>query len=85
MLCCYHSPVRGKVCSPVFGVEALRLRFYQAPLPLSARPATKDVIAEGSEAHVITEDLCAACVGICGSTQKQPKVASLFLLCSSQI
>ena len=35
--------------SPVVGVEALRVRFNQAPLPLSACPASKKVNAEASE------------------------------------
>ena len=33
-------------CFPVFGVEALRIMFDQASLPLSACPAPKVVIAK---------------------------------------
>ena len=36
LLCGCHSPVRGGVCSPVLGLEALRSRFYKALLPLNA-------------------------------------------------
>ena len=68
------------VCSPVVGVEALRAGFYQAPLLLSVCPAPKEVIAEESEACVVTEDLCDACVGFHSPTQKQPKLVSLSLL-----
>lgn len=68
------------VFSPFVGVGALRVGFDQAPLPFSACPAPKEVNAEGTEACVVTEDLSAACVGVWGSTQKQPKVVSLSLL-----
>ena len=63
----------------------MRFKFDQAPLPLSAFPAPKEVFAEGTEAHAVTAGLCPTCVGIQGSIQKQPKVASLSLLCLSQI
>ena len=56
------------------------MRFNQAPLPLSAYHGPKEVIAEASEACSVTDDLCTACVGICGSTQKKPKVTSLSVL-----
>ena len=57
----------------------------QALLPLSACSAPKEAIAVASEALALTENLCTACVGACGSVQKQPKAASLPLLCLSQI
>ena len=66
-------------------MEALRVKFDQAPLFLSARPVLKEMIAEANEARVVTEDLCATYVSVRGSTQKQPKVVSLSLLCFSQI
>ena len=47
--------MRGGVCSPVVGVEALS--FILALLPLSGCPAPKEVIDEASEACVVTEDL----------------------------
>ena len=47
--------------------------FDQNPFPLSACPAPKEMIAETSEAHVVTEDLCITCGGIHSSIQKQPK------------
>ena len=65
-----HCSVKDRVCSPVVGVEALRVTFDQAPLPLSVCPAPKELIAEASETYVLTEDLCANCVGICGSSLK---------------
>ena len=72
--------------APSFGGFCpLRHRFYQPPLYLSARPATKEVNTKASEVHVNTEDPSASCVHTCDSTQKQPQFASLFLLCSSQI
>ena len=84
LLCCYHCPVRGGICSPIIGLEALMVRFNHAPLPLSVCPGPKEVIAEASEARVFTEDLCATCVYMCGSAQKQPKVMS-FSLCMTHI
>lgn len=60
-------------------------QFNQVLLPLSTWPAPKEVIAGASKALAVTEDLCATCVGSHGSAQKQPKVPSIPLLCSSQI
>ena len=83
MHCGCPSPVRDGVCSPAVGVETLRVRFDQAPLPLSACPAPAEVVAEASVEYVFTEDLGTAYVGIHGSAQQQPKVVSLSLLCLS--
>ena len=85
MLCGCHSPVGGRVCSPVVGVAALRVGFNQALLPLSGCPAPGEVINEARESRVVTEDLHTTCVDVHGSAQKQPKVAPLSLLCSPQI
>ena len=84
VLCGCHSAVRSGVCSPVVGVEALRVRFHKAPLPLSACSVPKEVITEASEACVVTENLDACTGGACGFAQKQPKVMSVSLLCLSQ-
>ena len=48
-----HSPVVGRLCSPVDRVDALRVRFHKAPLPLSVCSVPKEVIAESSEDHVV--------------------------------
>ena len=61
------------------------VRLNQAPLSMSSSPVQKEVIAEASKAHAVTEDLCVTCIGIHVSAQKQPKVESLSLLCSSEI
>ena len=79
-----HCPVRGRVSSPDVGVEALRVGFDQALLPLSACLAPKLVFTKASEAHVVTVNLCITCVGVCSSSQKQPKVASLSPSCSAE-
>ena len=84
-LCGCHCPIRDGICSPAVGVEALWARFDQTPLPLFVCLAPKEMIAKAREAHVVTANLCAAYVGICSSTQKKPEVASLSLLCLSQI
>lgn len=72
----------------VAGAEALRFRLKQSLLPLSVFPpprtgafALKERSAAVGEAHVITEVSCAACVGVCGSAQTQPKLVSFPLLC----
>lgn len=62
-------PCKGRVCSPLIGVEALRVR----SLPLSAWLAPKEVISEANEAYAVTEDSCATFVDVHGSAQKQPK------------
>ena len=49
-----HHPVRGGVCSPVVGGEALRVGLDQALLPLGVGLALKEVIAETTEALAIT-------------------------------
>lgn len=46
----HHHLVKNRECCPVVGVETLRTRFYQAPLPLSGCPAPTELIAEESEA-----------------------------------
>ena len=81
--CC--CSVRGGVCSPVAGVETLKIGFDLVPLPLNACSGLKEMIAEGSEALAVTEDIFTNCVVICSSAQWQPKVMFLSLLCSSQI
>lgn len=50
-------------------VEALKVRFDQAPLPLSACPIPEEAVADTSVAYVFTEDLCTTYVGIRGSAQ----------------
>ena len=85
LLCGCHSSFRGRVCSPVVGVEALRFGFNQSPLPLSMCLFPKEGIAETSEAHVVTELLRTVYVDIHHSSQKWPKVASLSLFCLSWI
>ena len=87
MLWCSESvlDVRQGVCSPVVGVGALRVGLDQALLSLSVCPAPKELIPEAWEACAVTEDPCSVCDGFCVSAQKEPKVASLSLLCSSKI
>ena len=70
MLSGCHCPVRDSVCSSVVGVEALKFRFSQAPLPMNECPTPKGVIAEASVAYAVTEDLYAACVNVHGSTEQ---------------
>lgn len=77
-------PCRGWVCSPVVGIEALRVRLNQAPFLLSSCSAPKEVIAEASKACGITVNLCVASASVAHFSQKQPKVESLSLWCSSQ-
>ena len=84
LLCGRHIPVRDGVCCLVVGVEALRVRFDKASSLLSVCCVSKEVIAEASEAPVVTANLCAAHAGMFSSARKQPKVASLSPLCSSQ-
>lgn len=69
---------QGRVCSPVVGLEALRVRFSRVSFPLSAFLAPKEVIAEANEVCAITEDLHVACAGF---AQKQSKVLSFSPLC----
>ena len=64
-LCGCHCPIRDGICSPAVGVEALWAQFDQTPLPLFVCLAPKEMIAKAREAHVVTANLCAACVGIC--------------------
>ena len=66
-------PIRGGVCSSVVGVEAMRVRFNQALLPLSVCPAPKEVVAEAGEARVLTEHLCTTCVSIHDSLRSSPR------------
>ena len=68
--CVCHCLIGSRICSPVVGVEALRVGFDQTPLPLNVSPALKGVIVEENEAHVITKTLCVTCVGVHSSTQK---------------
>lgn len=76
-LCSVSLPCQGWGPLPV-GVKALRVGFDQTLLPLSACLAP-EVMAEAGAACVVTEALCAACVGFHSSAQKQPKAASLSL------
>ena len=57
------------VYPPVVAVEALKVRFDQAPLPLSACPIPEEAVADTSVAYVFTEDLCTTYVGLHGSAQ----------------
>lgn len=52
-------------------------------IALNVHPAPEEVTTEAGEARVVTVNLCAARAGACSSTQKQPTVVSLSLLCSS--
>ena len=79
----YHSPVGGGLCSPVTGVEALRIGFNSALLPLMSHFVPKEVSAEASEVPVVTANLFTTCAEVHGSDQKQPKVTSLSPLCLS--
>ena len=54
---------------PVVAVEALKVRFDQAPLPLSAFPVSEEAVAGTSVVYEFTEDLCTTYVGIHGSAQ----------------
>ena len=54
---------------PVVAVEALKVRFDQAPLPLSAFPVSEEAVTGTSVVYVFTEDLCTTYVGIHGSAQ----------------
>ncbi|EPY77854.1 hypothetical protein CB1_001170004 [Camelus ferus] len=74
-------PCQGQGLLSRYWNRHLRVRLDQAPFPFSAALPSKEVIAEASEVRVLPEDQCTACLGICGSTQKQPRVASLTLLC----
>ena len=56
------QPIVARFAPSFWSFCPLRHRFYQSPLCLSARPATKDVITKASEVHVITEDPSASCV-----------------------
>ena len=40
--------------------------FSKAALPLSACSFPKDLSAEASEAHTVTENLCTTCAGVLG-------------------
>lgn len=66
LLCGCHSPVSGRICSPVFGVKSLRVRFNKALLPLNVCSVPKDVTSEVRD----SVNLCAAGVGIHGFAQK---------------
>ena len=77
LLCGSHYPVGGRFCSPVVGVEALKVEFDQPPLPLSVCPAPEEVTAEAIETHVFPANLCTAHEGFHSPTQRQPKVVSL--------
>lgn len=66
LLCGCHSPVRGRICSPVFGLEALRVKFSKSLLPLNVCSVPKDVTSEVRD----SVNLCAAHVGIHGFAQK---------------
>ena len=50
--CCH--PVRDKVCSPVVGVDALRVRVNQAAFSLNGALPLEEATAEASEACVLT-------------------------------
>lgn len=79
-----HCPIRDGIFSPAIGVEALRVGFDEVPLPLDVCSAPKEVIAEASKACGITVNLCVASASVAHFSQKQPKVESLSLWCSSQ-
>lgn len=66
----------GRVCSPVVGVEATRVRMDQASLPLSVCPAPKKVVAEASEVHAVSVNLSTAMVPLRSSPGSPP-----FLCC----
>lgn len=79
------QPCQGWGPLPVDRGEALTARCGQSPLLLSVCSAPNEMIAEAREACLVTADICPAYVGAHGSTQKEEKVPSLSLLCSSQI
>lgn len=63
-LCFIAVAVRDRACSPAVGVNALWVGLNQAPFPLSGALPPKEVIAEASEAHVLTKDQYTTSVGI---------------------
>lgn len=79
LLCDGYHPFRGGVCSPVVGVEALRVEIIQTLFPLSACCPPKEGSSEASEAHELNF------IDICDSSQIQATVVYLLLLWSFQI
>ena len=86
-------PCQGGVCSQVVGAEALRVGLKLALFPLSVcfsfshteAFTAKEESAEISGACVLIESSCAACEGVWGFAQTQPKFISFPLLWLSQI
>ena len=48
----------GKGVCALVGGEALRVRFNEAPLPLSACSVPKEMSAEAREARMVTANVC---------------------------
>lgn len=75
----------GRLYSAVVAVEALKVGFGKALLPLSTCPVPKEVTAKAREAHMATSELMR---NLCERLQfcpKQLKVNILSLLHSSWI
>ena len=70
--------LRGCCCTP-YQKQVVLLSYWsrspecQTLLPLSACPASKEVIAEANEVCAVSEDLWTTCVGVGSSAQKQPQ------------
>ena len=75
----------GRFYSAVVAVEALKVGFGKALLPLSTCPVPKEVTAKAREAHMATSELtCNLCERL-QSCSEQLKVSILSLLCSPWI
>lgn len=79
LLCDGYHPFRGGVCSPVVGVEALRVEIIQTLFPLSACCPPKEGSSEASEASVVIKVQCPTCLDVSSSAQRQPKAMSTLL------
>ena len=75
----------GRVLAPDVGVEALRVRFDKVHCPWVCPLSGGREVKWSKWDPMFTAYLCATHIGICGSVQKQLKILSFFLLCSSQI
>ena len=58
--------------------------FGKAALPLRACSFPKDLSAEASEAHAVTENLHTTCAGVLGFASEQPKAIFLSPLWFSE-
>lgn len=84
LLCGCYSPIRSGVCSPAVEVEALRVAFSQALLPLKACLDPKEITTEANEAHMACEPLCHLWQMSTTLPRISLRVVSPSLSCSSQ-